>query len=262
VHKVRILFVGDIMGSPGRRAAGKLLEDLRSRLDCGFVIVNGENAAGGLGITVPTATALLGSGADVLTLGNHTFAKRAVAPYLDDEIRILRPANYPPGVAGRGWGIYQTTAGESIAVVNLMGRTFMDAVDCPFRAANAILAEIGGKAKVIIVDMHAEATSEKIAMGWHLDGRVSAVIGTHTHVQTSDERVLPCGTAYLTDVGMTGVMDSVLGLDSAVAVERFLTRVPGKFQLAEGPACLHGVVIEVDVETGRAISIERVVEEE
>lgn len=235
-----------------------MLEGLRSRLNCGFVIVNGENAAGGLGITVPTATALLGAGADVLTLGNHTFAKRAVAPYLDDEIRIVRPANYPPDVAGRGWGVYRARTGESVAVINLMGRTFMDPVDCPFRAADAILGQIGSETKVIIVDMHAEATSEKIAMGWHLDGRVSAVIGTHTHVQTSDERVLPSGTAYLTDVGMTGVMDSVLGLGREVVIERFLKRVPGKFELAEGPACLHGAVIEVDVETGRATSIERV----
>ena len=239
-----------------------MLEGLRSRLGCEFVIVNSENAAGGLGITVPTATALLGAGADVLTLGNHTFAKRDVAPYLNEEPRIVRPANYPPGAPGRGWGVFETHSGESVAVISLMGRTFMDAIDCPFRAANAVLAEISSKTKIIVVDMHAEATSEKKAMGWHLDGRVSAVIGTHTHVQTSDERVLPGGTAYLTDVGMTGVRDSVLGLDSGAVVERFLTRVPGKFQLAEGPACMNAAVIEVDAGTGHAISIERVEEGE
>lgn len=255
---MRILFVGDIVGSPGRRTAGKLLEDLRSHLSCDFVVVNGENAAGGLGITKPTATALFEACADVITLGNHTFAKRDVAAYLDEEPRIIRPANYPPGVSGRGWGVFENRAGEGVAVVSLMGRTFMDAIDCPFRTADAVLGEIGGQAKVIVVDMHAEATSEKIAMGWYLDGQVSAVIGTHTHVQTSDERVLPRGTAYLTDVGMTGVRDSVLGLDPSAVIGRFLTQTPGKFTLAEGQTCLHAALIEVDAETGRAVSIERV----
>jgi len=255
---VRILFVGDIEGSSGRRAAGKLLEVLRSRHNVDFTVVNGENAAGGLGITKPTALVLFEAGADVITLGNHTFAKRDVASYLSEEPRILRPANYPPGVAGRGWGIYEAKAGEKIAVINLMGRTFMEPLDCPFRAADAVLAELEGQAKVVIVDMHAEATSEKKAMAWYLDGRVSAVIGTHTHIQTSDERVMPKGTAYLTDAGMTGVMDSVLGLEPSVVIERFLTQVPGKFQLAEGPATLQGALIEVDEGTGRAVSIERV----
>lgn len=262
MRSVRILFVGDIMGSPGRRAASRLLEGLRSRLNCQFVIVNGENAAGGLGITRPTASALFTAGADVITLGNHTFAKRDVAPYFDEEPKILRPANYPPGVQGRGWGIFETDGGQKVAVVSLMGRTFMEPVDCPFRAADAALAEIGDRTKVIVVDMHAEATSEKIAMGWRLDGRVSAVLGTHTHVQTSDERVLPDGTAYMTDVGMTGVRDSVLGLDRSAAIERFLKQVPGKFTLAEGSACLHGAVVEIDADTGHAVSIERVEQSE
>jgi len=250
------------MGSSGRRAAGRLLAELRSRLDCGFVIVNGENAAGGLGITEPTAHELFAAGADVLTLGNHTFAKRAVAAYLAEEPRIVRPANYPPGVAGFGWGVYEATSGEGIAVVSLMGRTFMDPIDCPFRAADAVLDQIGDQTRIVIVDMHAEATSEKAAMGWYLDGRVSAVIGTHTHVQTSDQRVLPRGTAYITDIGMTGVVDSVLGLPPAAVIERFLTGVPGKFELAEGPTRLQGALIEIDGETGRAISIERIEEAE
>ncbi len=245
------------MGSPGRRAAGNMLAGLRSRLCCDFVIVNGENAAGGLGITKPTAHEIFNAGAEVITLGNHTFAKRAVAAYLDEEPRILRPANYPPGVLGYGWGIYETTSGERIAVISLMGRTYMDAVDCPFRAADAALSEIGDRAKIIIVDMHAEATSEKVAMGWYLNGRVSAVLGTHTHIQTSDQRVLPDKTAYITDVGMTGVLDSVLGLSASAVIERYITKVPNKFELAEGPVCLHGVVVEVD-DMGRAISIERV----
>ena len=245
------------MGSPGRRAAGNMLAGLRSRLCCDFVIVNGENAAGGLGITKPTAHEIFNAGAEVITLGNHTFAKRAVAAYLDEEPRILRPANYPPGVLGYGWGIYETARNERIAVISLMGRTYMDAVDCPFRAADAALSEIGDRAKIIIVDMHAEATSEKVAMGWYLNGRVSAVLGTHTHIQTSDQRVLPDKTAYITDVGMTGVLDSVLGLSASAVIERYITKVPNKFELAEGPVCLHGVVVEVD-DMGRAISIERV----
>jgi len=234
-----------------------MLAGLRSRLCCDFVIVNGENAAGGLGITKPTAHEIFNAGAEVITLGNHTFAKRAVAAYLDEEPRILRPANYPPGVLGYGWGIYETASGERIAVISLMGRTYMDAVDCPFRAADAALSEIGDRAKVIIVDMHAEATSEKVAMGWYLNGRVSAVLGTHTHIQTSDQRVLPDKTAYITDVGMTGVLDSVLGLSASAVIERYISKVPNKFELAEGPVCLHGVVVEVD-DMGRAISIERV----
>ncbi len=258
----RILFVGDIMGSPGRRAVSKLLEGLRDSLGCDFVIVNGENAAGGLGITRPTAGALFNAGADVITMGNHTFAKRDVAPYFDEEPRIVRPANYPPGVPGRGWGLYETRAGQKIAVVSLAGRTYMEALDCPFRTGDAVLAEIGESAKMVFVDMHAEATSEKVALGWHLDGRVSAVIGTHTHVQTSDERVLPNGTAYLTDAGMTGVRNSVLGLDCVAVIDRFVRQVPGKFTLAEGPARLQGAVVEVDPETGHAVSIERVVADE
>lgn len=254
---MKLLFVGDVSGSPGRRALSKLLRALRSRLCADFVVVNGENAAGGLGITRPTATALFDAGADVITLGNHTFAKRDVAAYLDEEPRILRPANYPPGVAGRGWGLYNIGSNK-IAVINLLGRIFMDPMDCPFRAADAVLEEIGGRAKMTVVDMHAEATSEKAALAWYLDGRVSAVIGTHTHVQTSDERVLPRGCAFLTDVGMTGVRDSVLGLNIDSVIERFMTQVPTKFTLAEGPAVLHGALIEIDPATGRALSIERI----
>lgn len=257
-----MLFIGDVVGSPGRRAATSMVEGLRSRFGCHLVIINGENAAGGLGITKPTAAALFSAGANVITLGNHTFAKRDVASYLSEEPRILRPANYPPGVLGFGWGIFEAATGDKVAVVSLMGRTFMDSVDCPFRTADAILAEIADAARIVIVDMHAEATSEKKALGFHLDGRVSAVLGTHTHVQTSDEGVLPGGTAYLTDVGMTGVVDSVLGMSTSAVLSRFVTQVPGKFELAEGPAALNGAVIEIDAETGRATSIRRIVESE
>ena len=255
---LRVLFVGDVSGSSGRRAVGKMLGALRLRLDAHFVIVNGENAAGGLGITKAAATVLLEAGADVLTLGNHAFAKRDILPYLDEEPRILRPANYPPGVHGRGWGVFEAGTGDKMAVVNLLGRTFMTAVDCPFRKADEIMDELAGDVSAVIVDMHAEATSEKVAMGWHLDGRASAVIGTHTHVQTSDERVLPRGTAYITDVGMTGVNDSVLGLDIESVIERFKTQVSGKFKLAEGDVVLSAVIIEIDPSTGRASSISRV----
>ena len=245
------------MGSLGRRAVSKMLGALRSRVGAHFVVANGENAAGGLGLTKPTATSILDAGADAVTLGNHSFAKKDMLQYIESEPRVIRPANYPPGVPGKGWGVFAASTGDRVAVANLVGRTFMAPMDCPFRVADAVLGEIGDEARVVLVDMHAEATSEKKAMGWHLDGRVSAVVGTHTHVQTSDEVVLPGGAAYITDVGMTGVHDSVLGLDKDVAVRRFITQISGKFQLAEGAATLQGVVIDVDPQTGRASRIER-----
>jgi len=255
---LRVLFVGDVMGSPGRRVVSKLLRVLRSRLDAHLVIVNGENAAGGLGLTRPTLRNLLDSGADVITLGNHTFAKHDMYECLDDETRLIRPANYPPGVPGRGWGVFKASTGDRVAVANLLGRAFMNPVDCPFRAADAVFAEANGDPRALIVDMHAEATSEKKAMGWHLDGRASAVLGTHTHVQTSDEVILPRGTAYISDVGMTGVHDSVLGMDKDAVITRFTTQIMGKFVLAEGPGMLQGAVVDIDPGTGRATAIERV----
>lgn len=254
---MNILFVGDISGSPGRRAVGKLLGALRSRYNVQFVIANGENAAGGLGITKSTATGLFECGIDVITLGNHAFAKREAIEYVKTEPRLLRPANYPPDVPGKGWGVFTTADGATIVAMNLLGRTFMLPLDCPFRTADTILAEVAGEAKTVVVDMHAEATSEKKAMGYYLSGRVSAVIGTHTHVQTSDEVVMPEGTAYITDAGMTGVLDSVLGLDKDLAISRFLTQVPGRFTLAEGVATLQGVLLGIDSETGHALSVIR-----
>lgn len=254
---MKLLFVGDVMGRPGRRALGNLLGALRTQYGADFVVANGENAAGGLGITQQTAAELLEAGVDVITLGNHCFAKKDVMNLLQTERRILRPANYPPGTPGNGFGVFETSQGARIAIVNLLGRVFMDPIDCPFRTADAVLSEIAGESNVIIVDFHAEATSEKQAMGWHLDGRVAAVIGTHTHVQTSDERVLPGGTAYITDAGMTGVLDSVLGLDKVCVVRRFLTRLPDKFTVADGKATLQGVALEIDPGEGKAISIER-----
>ncbi len=254
---MNIIFVGDISGSPGRRAVSRLLGALRSRYDAHLVIANGENAAGGLGITKPTATALLDMNIDVITLGNHAFAKRDILDFIKTEPRLLRPANYPPGVPGQGWGVFSATDGNPVGVCNLMGRTFMLPLDCPFRAADAALAQMGDAARSVIIDMHAEATSEKKAIGYYLAGRASAVIGTHTHIQTSDEVVMPEGTAYISDAGMTGVQDSVLGLDKHMAIERFLTQVAGKFTLAEGPATLQGVLLQIDASTGRATSITR-----
>ncbi|MCE5313426.1 MAG: TIGR00282 family metallophosphoesterase [Armatimonadota bacterium] len=255
---MRLLLVGDIVGNPGRRAVGEMLEALRSRYDLQFVIVNGENSAGGFGITKTVAKALFDAGADVITLGNHAWAKRDSWDYIANEPRILRPANYPHGVIGRGWGVFDAADGSRVAVVNLLGRIFMNALDCPFRASDSILAELSEQPHAVVIDFHAEATSEKIALGYYLDGRTSAVIGTHTHIQTSDERVLPGGTAYLTDVGMTGVVESVLGLDPQEAIKRFLTQMPGKIKPAEGDTTLQGVIIDIDCDTRRARGIQRI----
>ncbi|MGQ9455373.1 MAG: TIGR00282 family metallophosphoesterase [Armatimonadota bacterium] len=255
---LRLLFVGDVMGRPGRRALNNLLGALRAQYSIDFIVANGENAAGGLGATQQTANELLESGVDVITLGNHAFANKEMLNYLAVERRALRPANYPPGTPGNEFGVFETSSKKKIAVVNLLGRVFMEPVDCPFRTADAVLGKLQDDVGAVVVDFHAEATSEKQAMGWYLAGRVAAVIGTHTHVQTSDERVLPGGTAYITDAGMTGVMDSVLGLDKTVVVERFLTRLPGRFAVADGTATLQGVLIEINSETRQAISISRI----
>jgi len=253
-----ILFIGDISGKPGRGAVARLLGPLRDRCGADLVIANAENAAGGIGLTKPTAIELLDAGIDVITLGNHAFAKPDIHALLDHESRVIRPANYPSGAPGKGWREYKTASGRSVAVVNLVGRVFMNPVDCPFACADAILDGLPDTVRTIVVDMHAEATSEKMAMGWHLDGRASAVIGTHTHIQTSDERVLPHGTAYLTDVGMTGVHDSVLGLDKDAVLERFLTGMPGKFAMAQGEATLQAAIIRIDPQSGHALGIERI----
>lgn len=259
---VRILFIGDIMGEPGRKAVSRMIGGLRSRLDAHLVIANGENAAGGLGITKPTAKAILDAGVDVITLGNHSFSKKDMLDFVKTEPRVIRPANYPPGVPGRGWGVFDAVTRDKVAVVNLLGRTFMTPMDCPFRSADSVLSENAGVTKTVLVDMHAEATSEKKAMGYYLDGRVTAVVGTHTHVQTSDECVLPGGTAYITDAGMTGVHESVLGLDKDIVISRFLTQLSSKFELAQGSARVQGVLIALEPSTGRAESIQRVDEAE
>ncbi len=255
---MRILMIGDVIGRPGREAVRRILPSLRQEKDIDLVIANGENAAAGYGLTVDTASELLDSGVDVLTSGNHIWDKREFIPYMDDVqgegLPVVRPANYPcaPGV-----GVIRR---KGAAVVNLMGRVFMANLDCPFRTADRLLEEIRDEedTPVIIVDFHAEATSEKQALGWYLDGRVSGVFGTHTHVGTVDARILPHGTAYLTDVGMTGPVDSVIGSDTRAVLDRFLTSMPQRLEVAKGPCTFNSVLVEVDDQTGRSIGLERV----
>ena len=246
-----ILAIGDIVGRPGRRAVSQLLPGLRQQYGLDLVIANGENAAGGLGLTSTTAKELFDAGVDVLTSGNHIWAQKEIIPYLDGEMPILRPLNYPPGVPGRGH-----IAIGRVAVVNLMGRTFIGDYDCPFRTMDKLLTEL--EQPIIIVDFHAEATSEKVAMGRYLDGRVSAVLGTHTHVGTIDSQVLPHGTAYVTDIGMTGPIDSVIGDDAEAVIQRFLTGMPHHLSVGKGKTALNAIMVGVADDTGRAMSIDRI----
>jgi len=250
---VLVLAIGDIIGKPGRQAVQELLPELRRQYDLDLVIANSENVAGGLGVTPGTAAELLDCGVDVLTSGNHIWAQKDILPHLDSDMPILRPLNYPPGVPGRG---YLSKGGA--VVVSLIGRTFMENYDCPFRVMDALLADLGGKPPVIIVDFHAEATSEKVAMGQYLDGRVSAVLGTHTHVGTIDTRLLPLGTAYVTDIGMVGPLDSVIGADAEKVLQRFLTLIQTRLSVGQGKTMLDAVLVEVDEKSGRATSIERI----
>lgn len=251
-----ILAIGDIIGKPGRQAIDKLLPDLRQQYGLDMVIANAENTAGGIGLTSTTAKELLDAGADVLTSGNHIWAQKEIIPHLDGEMPIVRPLNYPPGVPGRGYII-----NGQVMVVNLMGRVFMSDIDCPFRAMDKLLAELKYKPPIIIVDFHAEATSEKMAMGRYLDGRVSAVFGTHTHVGTIDAQLLPQGTAYVTDIGMTGPVDSVIGDDTEAVIRRFLTGMPHRLSVGRGKTMLNAVMVRVNENNGRAISIERIYRE-
>ena len=254
---MNVLMVGDIFGDSGRAALAKLLPRLRQHHAIDVAVVNIENAAGGFGVTPQIArTVLEAGGVDVLTSGNHIWDKKEIIPYIGKENLLLRPANFPVGTPGSGY-ITVKAGPHRVAVLNLMGRVFMNPIDCPFRKADEIVAELRRETPVVLVDMHAEATSEVMALGWYLDGRVSAVVGTHRHVQTSDERILPGGTAYITDLGMTGPVDSVIGVDKDIIIQRFLTQMPIRFEPAKGPAALRGVVIVVDPETGRATSIQR-----
>jgi hypothetical protein len=250
---VRILFVGDVFGQPGRDALLKWLPGFRDENGVDFVIANGENAANGAGITSKIALKLLGGGVDVLTTGNHVWRQKEVYSFLSTDERIVRPANYPEGAPGRGLTVRSALDGTPVAVINLAGELFMNTGLSPFRIVDGLVDEARSRAETVVVDLHAEATSEKVAMGHYLDGRVTAVLGTHTHVQTSDARVLPGGTAYMTDVGMTGPLESVIGVRTDIIVRRFLTELPAQFEVAEGPVRINAALI--DAEGGRALAI-------
>ena len=253
-----ILFIGDIVGRPGRELVRRGLRGLIERHNVDLVIANVENAAAGFGVTKDIGDTLREYGVDVMTSGNHIWDKKEVIEYIGGEPRLLRPANYPAGVPGRGSYVAQTGDGRAVGVINVMGRVFMLPIDDPFAGVLREIDAIRNRARVIIVDFHCEATSEKVAMGWHLDGKVTAVLGTHTHVQTADERILPNGTAYLTDAGMTGPHDSIIGMDRESSLARFLNGMPSKFEPAAGNPRLNGAVIEADDKTGRATRITRV----
>jgi hypothetical protein len=255
---MRILFIGDIVGKAGRKAIEGVLEEVVAEHEVDFIIANGENAAGGMGLTPPIASEILAEGVNVITSGNHIWAKKEIIPFLEDEKRLLRPANYPAGVPGRGAGIFRAGNGKKIGVLNLEGRVFMKHLDCPFRVGEKEVERLRQETEIVVIDFHAEATSEKVAMGWFMSGKVSAVLGTHTHIQTCDEKILNEGTAYITDVGMTGPLDSVIGIRKDVALERLLTQIPWKFDVATENIELQGVVIEVDAKTGRSKRIRRV----
>jgi metallophosphoesterase (TIGR00282 family) len=257
---VKILFVGDIVARPGRNAVAALLPLLVEERRIDLTIANCENAAGGIGVTLKTGRELLDAGIDVLTSGNHVWDKRDAFDFLRDSDRVLRPANYPPGAPGRGAGVFRARNGVDVGVVNLQGRVFMQEIDCPFRTGSEVLRELRRHTRVIVVDVHAEATSEKLALAWYLAGLASAVLGTHTHVQTGDERILEGHTAYISDAGMTGPTESVIGIRKELSIARFVTQLPQRFEPASGPVDLNGVVLDIDEETGAARSIERVVE--
>ncbi|HEY7189326.1 MAG TPA: TIGR00282 family metallophosphoesterase [Vicinamibacterales bacterium] len=255
---MNILFIGDIVGRPGREAVRKGLRGIVEHHSVDFVIANGENAAAGFGITKDIGETLFEMGIDVMTSGNHIWDKKEVLDYIATEPRLLRPANYPAGVPGRGSYVAHSGDGRAVGVINVMGRVFMTAIDDPFATVLREIEAIRHKTRVIIVDFHAEATSEKVAMGWHLDGKATLVVGTHTHVQTADERILPQGTAYLTDAGMTGPHDSIIGMEREPSLTRFLTGLPSKFEPATGNPRLNGIVVSGDDKTGRATAVTRI----
>ncbi|MGB9876504.1 MAG: TIGR00282 family metallophosphoesterase [bacterium] len=253
--KVKIVHLGEVVGRSGRKALRTYLNQLKEDFD--FLLLNAENAAGGFGLTPNVAEELFSLGINCLTLGNHAWSKKEGIKVIEEDPRILRPANYPPGVAGRGAGIFRTKKGYKVGVINLMGRIFMEPIDSPFSVGERIVEELRKETPIIIVDFHAEATSEKGALGVFLDGKVSAVIGTHTHIPTADERILPGGTAFITDIGMTGPIDSIIGVKKEQVLQRFLQATPTKFEVAEGPAAVCSLFIEVDAESGKAVNIKR-----
>jgi len=255
---VKLLFIGDIVGRSGRKALADHLDGLVDRFMVDLVVVNGENAASGYGLTASVLDELFAAGVDVVTSGNHIWDKKEIVPFLERDKRLLRPANYPSNLPGRGCGVYETAAGVKVGIVNLEGRVFMKNLDCPFRRADELVADLKQQTPIVFVDFHAEATSEKQALGFYLDGKVSAVVGTHTHVQTADERILSGGTGYLTDVGMTGSRDAVIGNQKQPAIERFLTQLPVRLEVAKKDPFLSGVLLTIDEKTGRCTEIERI----
>jgi metallophosphoesterase (TIGR00282 family) len=255
---MRVLILGDVVGRPARRAIRDLVPSLIEREGIDLAIANAENAAGGIGVDLKSAKELLSSGVDVLTSGNHIWKKKEIYQYMDEHSELIRPANYPEGAPGQGWCAWQNDYGLKALIINVQGRVFMpNHVDDPFRSVDAICRERGRHSRVIIVDMHAEATSEKNAMGWHLNGRASIVFGTHTHVQTSDDRILPGGTAYITDVGMCGPLDSVIGMDKETVIKGFLSQLPRQFEVAHENVVLQGIIVDVDDDSGQAREITR-----
>lgn len=255
---LNVLFIADIVGKPGLDITSRLLASLQKKYDVDFCIANGENTTDGKGITPREFSALCQLGVDVVTSGNHVWDNRLGRKLLDEESRLLRPLNYPPESPGKGSGIFMTNHGVAVGVLNLQGRTFMYPIDCPFRVGKKEVERLRTKTPIIIVDVHAEATAEKQALAWYLDGMVSAVIGTHTHVQTADERILPGGTAFITDVGMTGPMDSVIGLDRTIALKRFIQGIPHRYEIASENLRLNGVLITIDPKSGKAGDIRRI----
>ena len=255
---MRILVLGDVVGRPGRGAVRSLVPSLVESEKLDLVVANAENASGGIGVDIKSAEELFAGGVDVLTSGNHVWKKKEINDYMEAHPELLRPANYPNGAPGRGWYEWQGKSGLTALVVNLEGRVFMRSLEDPFRTADSILRDHKGFSPVVLVDMHAEATSEKNAMGWYLDGRVSLVYGTHTHVQTADERILPGGTAYITDLGMCGPMDSVIGVEKETVIEGFLSQRPLRFEVARDNVVLQGVLLDVDADTGKAKGIRRI----
>ena len=255
---MKVLFIGDIFGEPGRRALARAVPRLVAQRQIDIVIGNGENAAGGFGITPELADELFDLGLAVITTGNHAWDKKEILDYFPREPRLLRPANYPSGAPGSGSVVVESAGGEQLGVLQLMGRAYMPTLDCPFQVAKKELAALKKRTAAVIVDMHAEATSEKMAMGHYLDGEVVAVVGTHTHVQSADDQILPKGTAYMTDIGMTGPLHSVIGVKKELAIEKFLTGMPRRFEVASGPSVFCAVLLELDARLGKALSIERI----
>lgn len=255
---MKVLYIGDIMGEPGRRAVSRAMPRLVAQHQIDIVIGNGENAAGGFGITPELAEELFDVGLSAITTGNHAWDKKEAVGYFAREPRLLRPANYPAGVPGQGSTVVETAGGERLAVLQLMGRAYMPIIDCPFQTAKRELPRLKQETPAVIVEMHAEATSEKMAMGHYLDGDVAAVVGTHTHVQTADDQILPRGTAYITDIGMSGPLHSVIGVKKEMAIEKFLTGMPRRFEVASGPSVFCAVLLEVDARLGKTVAFERI----